>query len=1516
MDRRISKQKSRFFFTGAVLCMCSLAAVLAIDIADLNSAGTSLVNMKYFVVIGGQNEQNKILSAGGMIDRDYGGYFTAWFDNGKAGFEPTKAFSIKPARTVSVNCYQFDPTRTLPEIPRRFHGKSSERFHIVQFSGPVPSCRVSDLKAAGVGFKAYLPDYAYIIKADTGQLAAIESHAEVRAVSRYLPAFKLDPRLVWSAGEMLHVCLRTWSTDEVPSVIELVAQEGGFVRETCEWIMEAIVPGEAIVRIAEHDSVRTIELIEECQSRLCCYNGAWEIQTNISEDFKIWDKGLHGEGLTLGIIDGGLEIRHEMFRDPDQSWVQFSDQSAKYGPNYSDPGHRKVANYWVHPQGDEGPSLVASVWHGTGVNGIAAGDNSKAGNSSWAIRKDGRGMAYEARIAFVDISPATSAGSIPSTTMPWFGYILEYDNARVSSGSWVMTSGNYYHTSCVDADTMLWENKKLCLIFSNGHKAYSRGTSPSENRETCGSPASAKNVVAATALGNSKFAFGPARDGRVKPSIRAPYYLSTAYAPNWATNGYMVIANIGGTSSAAPVVNGGLALIRQYLLEGWYPTGTKTPADSMNPSGALLRAVLYAGAREYEGDKCDYLQEGINVHNNSQGWGDIHLDGSLFFSGDSRKLLIFENESGLGTGEQDVHAFSVTSLGEPVRVILVYTDYPGVYCTTTAPTLVNDLDLVVGAPSGRTYLGNVFEGKSPTRSVEGGSRDGLNNEEGCIFPTADYGLETGRYTITVSAVNVPMGPQPYAIAVTGAIEETAPGPAPPSVVIEQPQSGATAVFPDITIAGSASVNPPAGYVTLVEVRLNSGNWWPVTGTENWSVALELVPGSNTVEARATDNCGSVGSTACISIIHDSQANDVTPPVLSLVQPASGSITGFASVTVSGTAADPGDPFSGIACVEVRVNSQDWLTATGAENWSVPVSLEEDENVIEARAVDRAGNTGQAVVTIVEFIPGAAVIPKDRKGSFGCSISESCSRSFRGGLGGLVVPWLLLGIGVFLWRHGRMRRTCEHLVVLLAFSCLALLCAGCDDDSADTGAAPAVNTPPKIKLETPEGVTSGVVAVPVTVWDAQSDEVALSVWFSCDIGQSWAEASLVGTPELIKGSPFGTCAYLHWNSVADGVGLSQPCATVQLKAEPSDEDRGYPAFTMPFVVDNTQPNSPPAATIETPDGIQDGNIMLAFCVTDADSDSVYVEIEYSIDSGGTFAAIDPVPGYEVPGWFDADPTGLQYEVEWNTIASQVGFLEPAQVIVRVMPRDAQAGQGDQTASFCVDNTAAVTVPGIFVNTPEGEQSGDVHLQYVLYDEASDLLSIEVQFSGDGGATFSPATPGVGGDGLSGLSSSPAGEGHKFVWNSAADRAGVDLIETDVVVRITPSDAIATGLPGVTGRFVVNNGGFDLDALTVHVDASFQGGNQDGTREFPYVSIQAAVDAAPPGWRVRVGPGVYNESVLLKDGVDMIGCPEDPLSVLVVDQGDPLHKLGAFRSDENGKIDADIIGFTLTGLEGKG
>jgi len=75
---------------------------------------------------------------------------------------------------------------------------------------------------------------------------------------------------------------------------------------------------------------------------------------------------------------------------------------------------------------------------------------------------------------------------------------------------------------------------------------------------------------------------------------------------------------------------------------------------------------------------------------------------------------------------------------------------------------------------------------------------------------------------------------------------------------------------------------------------------------------------------------------------------------------------------------------------------------------------------------------------------------------------------------------------------------------------------------------------------------------------------------------------------------------------------------------------------------------------------------------------------------------------------------------------------------------------------------------------------VTVSYTLYDGQGDRCRTMVpEFSLRGGGQWLPATEGAGGDGTTDLSASPAGEGHTFIWDAAADGADSD----SAVFRIT-------------------------------------------------------------------------------------------------------------------------------------
>ncbi|MHC4662023.1 MAG: hypothetical protein ACYS8W_10080, partial [Planctomycetota bacterium] len=190
---------------------------------------------EYCMVIGGKSMQERVIRQGGVIDRDYGDYFTAWFDNGRAQFKATEAIRIRYPSVVSINGYSYNPVSGSPDIPAQVRGRPSERFLIVQFTGPISRRHIEDLLEAGVELKWYLPDYAYVADAKTSaQLSLIRNHPEVKSVTPFFPAYKLDPAFIENGSGTVRVCISTWDAERMPDVIEFVERHGGTVNAISE----------------------------------------------------------------------------------------------------------------------------------------------------------------------------------------------------------------------------------------------------------------------------------------------------------------------------------------------------------------------------------------------------------------------------------------------------------------------------------------------------------------------------------------------------------------------------------------------------------------------------------------------------------------------------------------------------------------------------------------------------------------------------------------------------------------------------------------------------------------------------------------------------------------------------------------------------------------------------------------------------------------------------------------------------------------------------------------------------------------------------------------------------------------------------------------------------------------------------------------------------------------------------------------------------------------------------------
>jgi len=636
---------------------------------------------------------------------------------------------------ILLKNYQFEPLSGEP----RFESYSSD-IKIVQFIGPIKESWKNALANLGCEIYWYIPNNAFIVKVPSSSLSLVKKLSFVRWVGEYYPAYKIDRELS-SLGEA-KVSISLLEPNALNDVLSVVKAYGGEVIKASSARVIAKLSQAGIRAMSEIPGVEFISPYNEM--KVLNNNAQWITQTGVSGNRKIWDKGIHGEGQIVGETDTGIDYDHAAFRDPNVQIVQ----------NQVNYNHRKIVLYQNFADGKD----LDNSGHGTHVAGTIAGDDTYVGGSGTY-----NGMAYKAKLAFADIGGSgDSLSGIPSDLNDLFSPLYNA-GARIISNSWG-SSSNSYDDDARMVDIFMWNHKDCLILFANGNSGDS-------GAKTVGSPATAKSIVSVGASRNSPnqndvayfSSRGTTADGRMKPTVVAVGYslYSADSDGNLNTNnaGYISMA---GTSMATPCAAGNTALIRQYFTEGWYPTGTKNPSDAFTPSAALLKAVLMVGGVELTGSYSDMNNEG-KFPNNSQGWGRINLDNSLYFAGDTLGLRVVDETTGLSTGQYKEYQYTISSNSQPFKVILTWTDYPGSVGASKA--LVNNLDLKVTAPDGSVYLGNVFSGKNPGHSVTGGSADSVNAEEGVILPTP----VTGTYTIRVTATNVPNGPQPFALAIMGAL---------------------------------------------------------------------------------------------------------------------------------------------------------------------------------------------------------------------------------------------------------------------------------------------------------------------------------------------------------------------------------------------------------------------------------------------------------------------------------------------------------------------------------------------------------------------------------------------------------------------------------------------------------------------------------------------------------------------------------------------------------------------------
>jgi Bacterial Ig domain/FlgD Ig-like domain len=146
------------------------------------------------------------------------------------------------------------------------------------------------------------------------------------------------------------------------------------------------------------------------------------------------------------------------------------------------------------------------------------------------------------------------------------------------------------------------------------------------------------------------------------------------------------------------------------------------------------------------------------------------------------------------------------------------------------------------------------------------------------------------------------GPDPASVAICPVVHQS------PSVTITNPSGNTTASGCVSTFAVEGTATDSDGTIALVEYRVNSGSWFPATGTSSWSINLSLIEGDNWLQVRAVDNQGAYSPTEAVSIIWHEAGNDFDLIITDWSAPTQVT-AGCSEISMAATCANTSDCFS-------------------------------------------------------------------------------------------------------------------------------------------------------------------------------------------------------------------------------------------------------------------------------------------------------------------------------------------------------------------------------------------------------------------------------------------------------------------------------------------------------------------------------------------------------------------------------------------------------------------------------
>ncbi|NER02867.1 MAG: S8 family serine peptidase, partial [Okeania sp. SIO3C4] len=257
----------------------------------------------------------------------------------------------------------------------------------------------------------------------------------------------------------------------------------------------------------------------------------------------------------------------------------------------------------------------------------------------------------------------------------------------------------------------------------------------------------AKNTLVVGAINDTKqiasfSSWGATDDGRIKPDVVGNgVNVYSTDKDHDADYDYM-----SGTSMAAPNVTGTAALLHQHYTNLY---GSDTKPSSATMKGLLIHtAVDQINDNDKDENDPDYDEKGPDY---IYGWGLVDGAAAANFLTNSKAedgSLLRPDQSYTGTAQ----TIEVKSDGSgPVKVSMVWTDIAGTAnengLDDDASALVNDLDLSIVGPDGKTHYPWTLDPADPTLPAKQDKKNSVDNVEQVLIENP----AAGTYTIHVGS---------------------------------------------------------------------------------------------------------------------------------------------------------------------------------------------------------------------------------------------------------------------------------------------------------------------------------------------------------------------------------------------------------------------------------------------------------------------------------------------------------------------------------------------------------------------------------------------------------------------------------------------------------------------------------------------------------------------------------------------------------------------------------------------